>query len=66
MVPLGRGETEGTLSVRDIPGLGDLADDILGTGWATPGHFRIGASGLLTEIRAAFGAASGGGRRVDY
>jgi deoxyribose-phosphate aldolase len=37
-----------------------LADEILGAGWATPAHFRIGASGLLTDIRAAFGAAAAG------
>ncbi len=30
-----------------------LADEILGAGWATPAHFRIGASGLLTDIRTA-------------
>jgi deoxyribose-phosphate aldolase len=37
-----------------------LADEILGVGWATPAHFRIGASALLTDIRAAFGAAAAG------
>jgi deoxyribose-phosphate aldolase len=37
-----------------------LADEILGAGWATPAHFRIGASALLTDIRAAFGAAAAG------
>ncbi len=30
-----------------------LADEILGNGWATPARFRIGASGLLAELRAA-------------
>lgn len=30
-----------------------LADEIMGAGWATPGHFRIGASVLLAELRAA-------------
>jgi deoxyribose-phosphate aldolase len=35
-----------------------LADDILGAGWATPAHFRIGASGLLGEIRAALGGVA--------
>jgi len=40
-----------------------LADRLLGPGWATPRHFRIGASGLLGEIRKALGgdAASTGG-----
>lgn len=30
-----------------------LADEILGSGWATPARFRIGASALLAELRAA-------------
>ena len=29
-----------------------LADEILGVGWATPARFRIGASVLLSELRA--------------
>lgn len=36
-----------------------LADELLGAGWATPAHFRIGASGLLAEIRAALGGRAG-------
>lgn len=31
----------------------DLADSRLGSGWADPVHFRIGASALFVEIRAA-------------
>jgi deoxyribose-phosphate aldolase len=34
-----------------------LADRLLGAGWATPRHFRIGASGLLGEIRRALGGS---------
>jgi deoxyribose-phosphate aldolase len=30
-----------------------LADEILGDGWATPARFRVGASELLAELRAA-------------
>ena len=56
----------GVRSLADAATYLRLADDILGTGWATPGHFRIGASGLLTGIRAAFGAAGDGGRGADY
>jgi deoxyribose-phosphate aldolase len=40
-----------------------LADRLLGPDWATPRHFRIGASGLLGEIRKALGGdatATGG------
>jgi deoxyribose-phosphate aldolase len=36
-----------------------LADEILGDGWADdPTHFRIGASGLLAEIRRVLGAVA--------
>lgn len=34
-----------------------LADATMGPGWATPAHFRIGASALLGEIRAALAGA---------
>ena len=34
----------------------DLADSILGPDWADARHFRIGASALLGELRAALGA----------
>ncbi len=30
-----------------------LADEIMGEGWASPARFRIGASSLLAELRAA-------------
>jgi deoxyribose-phosphate aldolase len=33
-----------------------LADEVLGPAWATPATFRIGASSLLIEIRAALDA----------
>lgn len=56
----------GVRSLADAATYLRLADDILGAGWATPGHFRIGASGLLTGIRAAFGAAGDSGRSADY
>ena len=29
-----------------------IAEEILGAGWATPDHFRIGASSLLDELLA--------------
>jgi deoxyribose-phosphate aldolase len=42
-----------------------LADEALGAGWATPQRFRIGASGLLADIRAVLGgdAAAPSGSR---
>jgi deoxyribose-phosphate aldolase len=50
----------GVRSLQDAAIYLDLADEILGPGWATPAHFRIGASGLLADIRATFGAAPAG------
>ena len=35
-----------------------LADEMLGSAWATPARFRIGASALLAEIRAVAGTVS--------
>jgi deoxyribose-phosphate aldolase len=33
----------------------DLADEIMGPGWATPATFRFGASGLLDALLASGG-----------
>ena len=33
-----------------------LADEVMGPGWATPAHFRIGASSLVDDILARLGA----------
>ena len=46
----------------------DLAEDAMGEGWATPAHFRIGASSVLEDLLAVLdgappGTAAGGG---DY
>ena len=37
----------------------DLADRIMGGGWAGPQHFRIGASGLLDAVLATAGGSAG-------
>jgi deoxyribose-phosphate aldolase len=37
----------------------ELADGILGEGWATPATFRIGASSLLGELRVSLATATG-------
>lgn len=34
-----------------------LADEVMGAGWATPEHFRIGASSLVDDLLARLGAA---------
>ena len=38
-----------------------LADETLGADWATPARFRIGASSLLSELRAATGGTATAG-----
>jgi len=43
-----------------------LADRLLGPDWATPAHFRIGASGLLGEIRKALGGDGPESGRTAY
>ncbi len=42
----------GVRSVEDAGAYLDLADGIMGSGWAGPKHFRIGASGLLDVLLA--------------
>jgi deoxyribose-phosphate aldolase len=37
----------------------ELADDILGEGWATPATFRIGASSLLGQLRVSLTTMTG-------
>jgi deoxyribose-phosphate aldolase len=43
----------GVRSVEDAAVYLELADRIMGPGWAGPKHFRIGASGLLAALLAA-------------
>lgn len=48
--------------IRDTETAGqylDLADRVMGTGWADPRHFRFGASGLLDDLLAVLGVAPG-------
>lgn len=44
----------------------DLADGILGKGWATPETFRIGASGLLDDLLKNLGATTQAGPASTY
>ncbi|MDI1252385.1 deoxyribose-phosphate aldolase [Thermomonas sp.] len=46
----------GIRTLADAAGYFALADDILGPHWATPAHFRFGASSLLGDILAALDA----------
>lgn len=36
----------------------ELCDRMMGEGWATPAHFRIGASGVLTALLATLGGGA--------
>ena len=51
----GRGGFKAAGGIRTVAEAGRylaLADEIMGTEWATPAHFRIGASSLFAEIRS--------------
>lgn len=48
----------GVRTMAEAAGYFALADEILGAKWATPAHFRIGASALLKELRAAMSGRS--------
>lgn len=44
----------------------DIADRLLGTGWATPERFRIGASSLMDEVLEALGEHAPRGAGSGY
>lgn len=56
----------GVRTLDDAAAYLGLADDILGTGWAMPAHFRIGASGLLAVIRKALGGSGAAPAHAAY
>ncbi len=52
---VGHGGFKAAGGIRDVPtamSYFQAADELLGPGWATQGHFRIGASGLLDDVLA--------------
>ena len=51
--PVGFKASGGIRTVADAATYLDLADDIMGDGWATPATFRFGASSLLDALEAA-------------
>ena len=63
--PVGLKPSGGVRTLEDGKAYLDLAADIMGPDWATPDTFRIGASGILTDLVARLGgeapAPSGGG-----
>ena len=66
----GHGGFKAAGGIRDVPTAMtyfSLADEILGDGWATPNHFRIGASGLLDDIlRRQSGSTSETSQMAGY
>lgn len=44
----------------------DMAEEVCGAGWATPDRFRLGASGVLTDLLAVAGGAGRGGETSGY
>lgn len=51
--PVGLKVSGGIRTVADAAAYLDLADRLMGPGWATPQSFRIGASGLYDDLIAA-------------
>ncbi len=56
----------GVRSVEDAAVYLDLADEIMGAGWAGPKHFRIGASSLLGALLGSLGADGDDAADDDY
>jgi deoxyribose-phosphate aldolase len=56
----------GVRSLAEAGAYLQLVDEAMGAGWATPAHFRIGASSLLGEIRAALGGVPGASSTTGY
>jgi len=50
--PVGLKVSGGIRTLADAAAYLDLADRIMGSGWATPKTFRIGASGLYDDLIA--------------
>lgn len=58
----GHGGFKAAGGIRDLPTAMSylaIADDLLGPDWATPSHFRIGASGLLDDVLMCRSGVSG-------
>lgn len=56
----------GIKTFEDARGYRDLAERICGAGWAIPERFRIGASGVLTDLLAVASGAARDGTRAGY
>ena len=56
----------GVRSLVDAAAYLQIVDSTMGRDWVDPDHFRIGASGLLTDIRTTLGGGSGGPATSGY
>jgi deoxyribose-phosphate aldolase len=56
----------GVRSVEDAARYLALCDEIMGTGWAGPRHFRFGASGLLAALLSVLGTGDDAGGDDGY
>ncbi|WP_251977987.1 deoxyribose-phosphate aldolase [Salinicola avicenniae] len=56
----------GIRTAEDARAYLDLATDIMGEGWATPAHFRFGASGLLDALLATLDGRDAGAVDTPY
>ena len=58
--PVGFKASGGIRTLADARAYLELADEIMGAGWATPATFRFGASGLLDALEAVVAGTSCG------
>lgn len=56
----------GVKTTADAAAYLDLCDRAMGPGWATPAHFRIGASGVLTALLATLDGKAAGSGAGEY
>ena len=59
--PVGFKASGGIRTLADARAYLDLADEIMGAGWATPATFRFGASWLLDALESVVAGTTGGG-----
>ena len=64
--PVGLKPAGGIRTLADAAGYIAQADAVLGTGWATPATFRLGASGVLAALLAALDGQAAPDTRAVY
>ena len=64
--PVGLKPSGGVRTLADGKAYLDLAAAIMGPDWATPQTFRIGASGILSDLLAHAGAGGEAGAGEGY